>query len=215
MNNKNEKVSSTLLLLCVVFVSCIIMSNVLANETLQVYKWSLDAGIFLFPITYILSDVFSEVYGYKWSRRVTWIAVTLNFIFSILIMISCKLPHPDWFDGSHFELALCGSFRIVIASAISYQLGDWVNDIIFRNMKKRYSNSSKEFITRAIVSSLVGECVDSTLFVLVAFFGTMPLGEIIPMILMNIVCKTGYEVIICPITNILMKKIKRLEEETK
>ena len=115
MNNK--KVSSILLTLCVVFVSCIIMSNVLANETLQLYKWSLDAGIFLFPITYILSDIFSEVYGYKWSRRVTWMAVTLNLIFSLLIILACKLPHPIWFDGSHFELALCGSFRIVIASA--------------------------------------------------------------------------------------------------
>lgn len=208
MNNK--KVSSILLTLCVIFVSCIIMSNVLANETLQVYKWSLDAGIFLFPITYILSDIFSEVYGYRWSRRVTWMAVTLNLIFSLLIILACKLPHPVWFDGSHFELALCGSFRIVLASAISYQCGDWVNDIIFKHMKKNHSDS-KGFIIRAISSSLGGECVDSTLFVIIAFLGTMPFSEILPMIIMNIVCKTGYEIIICPITNILMKKIKKLE----
>lgn len=208
MNNK--KVSSILLTLCVVFVSCIIMSNVLANETLQVYKWSLDAGIFLFPITYILSDIFSEVYGYKWSRRVTWMAVTLNLIFSLLIILACKLPHPIWFDGSHFELALCGSFRIVLASAISYQCGDWVNDIIFRGMKKNHSDS-KGFIGRAIASSLGGECVDSTLFVMIAFLGTMPISEIFPMIMMNIICKTGYEIMICPFTNIIMKKIKKLE----
>ena len=209
MNNK--KVSSILLTLCVVFVSCIIMSNVLANETLQVYKWSLDAGIFLFPITYILSDIFSEVYGYKWSRRVTWMAVTLNLIFSLLIILACKLPHPIWFDGSHFELALCGSFRIVLASAISYQCGDLINDIIFKNMKKNHSDS-KGFIMRAILSSLVGECVDSTLFVMIAFLGTMPFSEIFPMIMMNIICKTGYEVMICPLTNIIMKKIKKLED---
>ena len=209
MNNK--KVSSILLTLCVVFVSCIIMSNVLANETLQVYKWSLDAGIFLFPITYILSDIFSEVYGYKWSRHVTWMAVTLNLIFSLLIILACKLPHPIWFDGSHFELALCGSFRIVLASAISYQCGDLINDIIFKNMKKNHSDS-KGFIGRAIVSSLGGECVDSTLFVMIAFLGTMPFSEIFPMIIMNIICKTGYEVMICPLTNIIMKKIKKLED---
>ena len=209
MNNK--KVSSILLTLCVVFVSCIIMSNVLANETLQLYKWSLDAGIFLFPITYILSDIFSEVYGYKWSRRVTWMAVTLNLIFSLLILLACKLPHPIWFDGSHFELALCGSFRIVLASAISYQCGDLINDIIFKNMKKNHSDS-KGFIGRAIVSSLWGECVDSTLFVMIAFLGTMPFSEIFPMIMMNIICKTGYEVMICPLTNIIMKKIKKLED---
>ena len=209
MNNK--KVSSILLTLCVVFVSCIIMSNVLANETLQVYKWSLDAGTFLFPITYILSDIFSEVYGYRWSRRVTWMAVTLNLIFSLLILLACKLPHPIWFDGSHFELALCGSFRIVLASAISYQCGDLINDIIFKNMKKNHSDS-KGFIMRAISSSLGGECVDSTLFVMIAFLGTMPFSEIFPMIMMNIICKTGYEVMICPLTNIIMKKIKKLED---
>lgn len=208
MNNK--KVSSILLTLCVVFVSCIIMSNVLANETLQLYKWSLDAGIFLFPITYILSDIFSEVYGYRWSRRVTWMAVTLNLIFSLLIILACKLPHPIWFDGSHFELALCGSFRIVLASAISYQCGDLINDIIFKKMKKNHSDS-KGFIERAILSSLGGECVDSTLFVMIAFLGTMPFSEIFPMIIMNIICKTGYEVMICPLTNIIMKKIKKLE----
>lgn len=213
MNNKKEKVSSVLLTLCVVFVSCIIMSNVLANETLLIYKWSIDAGIFLFPITYILSDIFSEVYGYKWSRRVTWMAVTLNFIFSLFIIFACKLPHPVWFDSSHFELALCGSFRIVIASALSYQLGDFVNDIIFRDMKKKYADSTG-FIKRAIVSSFGGECVDSTTFVLIAFLGTMPLSEIAPMILMNIICKTGYEILVCPVTNIIMKKVKRLEEET-
>ena len=209
MNNK--KVSSILLTLCVVFVSCIIMSNVLANETLQLYKWSLDAGIFLFPITYILSDIFSEVYGYKWSRRVTWMAVTLNLIFSLLIILACKLPHPIWFDGSHFELALCGSFRIVLASAISYQCGDLINDIIFKKMKKNHSDS-KGFIERAILSSLGGECVDSILFVMIAFLGTMPFSEIFPMIMMNIICKTGYEVMICPLTNIIMKKIKKLED---
>lgn len=209
MNNK--KVSSILLTLCVVFVSCIIMSNVLANETLQLYKWSLDAGIFLFPITYILSDIFSEVYGYKWSRRVTWMAVTLNLIFSLLIILACKLPHPIWFDGSHFELALCGSFRIVLASAISYQCGDLINDIIFKKMKKNHSDS-KGFIERAILSSLGGECVDSILFVMIAFLGTMPFSEIFPMIIMNIICKTSYEVMICPLTNIIMKKIKKLED---
>ena len=212
MNNKNKKVSSILLTLCVIFVSCIIMSNVLANETLQAYKWSIDAGIFLFPVTYILSDIFSEVYGYKWSRRVTWMAVTLNLIFSLLIMLACKLPHPVWFDSSHFELALCGSFRIVIASAVSYQCGDWVNDIIFRRMKKNHPDS-KGFISRAILSSVGGECVDSTLFVTIAFLGTMPFAEIFPMIVMNMVCKTGYEIMICPVTNHIMKKIKKLEEE--
>lgn len=203
-------VSTLLLILCVVFVSCIIMSNILANNMLSVFIWSLDAGTLLFPITYVLSDIFSEVYGYKWSRRVTWIAMTLNVIFSLLIILTCHMPHPEWFDGDVFKAAVGGSLRIVLASAVSYQCGDWLNDIIFRHMKRKNS-SDKLFPVRAIVSSFGGEIVDSSLFVIIAFIGTIPTSEIVPMILLNIFIKTCYEIIILPITVKVAKVIKKVE----
>ena len=205
-------VSTLLLILCLVFVSSIIMSNILANNMLSVFIWSIDAGILLFPITYVLSDIFSEVYGYKWSRRVTWIAMTLNIIFSLLIMLTCHMPHPEWFDGNAFQTAVGGSLRIVFASAVSYQCGDWLNDIIFRYMKRKNS-SDRLFPVRAIVSSFGGEIVDSSLFVVIAFAGTMPTIEIIPMILLNIFIKTCYEIVILPVTVKVSKVIKRMEDK--
>ena len=83
MNSKKiyvagDNISPLMLGLVVLFVSCLIISNVLANQMLQVWRWSIDAGTLLFPITYVLSDVFSEVYGYKWSRRVTWWAAGIQ-----------------------------------------------------------------------------------------------------------------------------------------
>lgn len=210
---KEEASLSPLMLgLVVLFVSCLIISNILANQMMQVWKWSLDAGTLLFPVTYILSDVFSEVYGYKWSRRVTWWAASMNILFALLVALSSALPHPEWFDSSHFEIALNSSFRIVAASVISYVVGDFVNDRVFRRMKCKHSGM-EGFKMRAFLSSFCGQVVDSTLFVTIAFLFDMPLSEIVPMIVMNIIAKTGYEVVILPITFKVAKHIKNEEQK--
>lgn len=196
--------------LMIVFVSFLIMSNVLANRMVQLGPFSLDAGNLTFPITYILSDLFSEVYGYKWSRRVTIYATVLNLVFVVFIKLGCILPYPDYFDPSNFSIALNGSTRIVIASTISYYLGDLFNDNVFRKMKGN-SKEIKGFGARALLSSLVGECVDSTVFCLGAFLFTVPVSEMPGMIMINIIAKTGYEVVIFPLTYLVTKKVKEIE----
>lgn len=206
-----DTISPLMLGLVVLFVSCLIISNVLANQMIQVWKWSVDAGTLLFPITYVLSDVFSEVYGYKWSRRVTWWAAGMNILFALFVFISTSLPHPEWFDGSHFEIALSSSFRIVAASVISYVVGDLVNDKVFRRMKQKHTDMAG-FRTRALLSSVCGETVDSALFTTIAFLFDMPIEEIIPMIIINIIAKTSYEIIILPITHRVAYFIKQQED---
>lgn len=213
-NYKNETLSPLMLGLVVLFVSCLIISNILANQMLQVWKWSMDAGTLLFPVTYILSDVFSEVYGYRWSRRVTWWAAGMNVLFALLVAISSALPNPEWFDSSHFEIALNSSFRIVAASVISYVIGDLVNDRVFRALKRNRPGMDG-FKFRAFLSSLFGQIVDSTLFVTIAFLFDMPLSEMVPMIVLNIVAKTAYEVIILPVTFKVTKYVKSKEQKFK
>lgn len=208
---KSQRVSPLLVTLVVTFVSFLMMSNILANHMIQFVWWTIDAGTLTFPVTYILSDVFSEVYGYKWSRRVTWIAAAMTTIFSLLIMLSCALPQPEWYDGSHFAIALRSSFRIVIASVVSYNCGDFVNDRVFRRMKRKHPDSMKGFTWRAIVSSLFGNTVDTALFVIVAFLGTMPTSEMPGMVGIGIVLKTGYEACILPLTVLVTRKVKLAE----
>lgn len=208
---KGQRVSPLLVTLVVTFVSFLIMSNILANHMIQVGWWSIDAGTLTFPVTYILSDIFSEVYGYKWSRRVSWMAAAMTTIFSLLIILSCALPQPEWYDGSHFATALRSSLRIVIASVVSYTCGDFVNDRVFRRMKKKHPDSMKGFTWRAIVSSLFGNTVDTTLFVLMAFLGTMPTSEMPGMVGINIVLKTGYEACILPLTVFVTRKVELAE----
>lgn len=213
---KNKVVSPILLTLVVLFVSCLVISNILANQTLQVWYWSVDAGTLLFPITYVLSDVFSEVYGYRWSRRVAWMATAMNALFAVLVFISIKWPHPEWFDATHFNLALGSSFRIILASLASYLIGDYVNDNVFRAMRRNIpKNSMGGFRSRALVSSICGQIVDSSIFVVTAFLFTIPAEEIIPMIMVNVVAKIGYEIIILPATFRITRKVKNMEAEFK
>lgn len=195
----NKRISPLLVRLAVIFTSCLIISNILANRLIQVGPWSLDAGNLLFPVTYILSDMFSEVYGYTWSRRVTWWAASLNLLFALLVSLTNVLPAPDYFDPVPFQLALGSSFRIVVASLVSYTVGDLINDIVFRKMRKG-KKVMQGFTLRAFVSSFVGQIVDSTLFVTIAFAGVMPLSDLVYMIGLNIVVKIGYEIIILPVT---------------
>lgn len=206
------RVSPLLLTLTVVFVSVLIMSNILANQMLSFGAWSFDAGTLLFPITYILSDVFSEVYGYRWSRRVAWYATLMNLVMVLFITASIYLPHPEWYDASHFQLAVGGSFRIVVASLVSYQVGDFVNDLIFRRMKRNIS-TNKGFGWRAILSSIGGAWVDTILFVNIAFIGVIPVNEIFPMMLINVFIKVTYEIIILPITSKVVRKVQAKENE--
>lgn len=206
----NQRISPLLVRLVVMFTSCLMISNVLANRMIQVGSWSMDAGNLLFPVTYILSDVFSEVYGYKWSRRVTVWAVAMNLLFVCLVTVANLLPAPDYFDPRPFQMALGSSFRIVVASMVSYAVGDWVNDLVFRRMRQG-KEPMEGFTARALASSLVGQLVDSGLFVTIAFGRTMPGEDLASMIALNIVAKVGYEIIILPLTYKVTQKVHRIE----
>lgn len=207
-----ERISPLLVRLVVIFTSCLVISNILANRMIQVGTWSLDAGNLLFPVTYILSDMFSEVYGYKWSRRVTWWAASMNLLFAALVALTNILPAPDYFDPVPFETALGSSFRIIVASLISYVAGDLVNDRVFRKMREGKA-AMQGFTFRAFMSSLVGQIVDSTLFVTIAFVGTMPLMDLGAMIVLNIIVKIGYEVVVLPLTYNVTKAIHNKENQ--
>lgn len=210
LRTEKRMVSPVLLGIVVVFVSCMLISNILANRMIQVGAWALDAGTLTFPITYVISDIVSEVYGYRWSRRIAWISAGMNALLALFILAAINIPHPEWFDASHFALALGSSYRIVIASIVAYVLGDWVNDIIFREMKKRHPSTEK-FKLRAILSSVGGSFVDTTAFVIIAFTFLMPASEMIPMILISVFAKTAYEVLVLPLTTRVLKVVEEHE----
>ena len=213
------KATPLLVFLATVFVGTLLISNVIANHMLQIFQWTVDAGALTFPITYIISDILSEVYGYKWSRRIAWTALAINAVFALLIRLIVIFPQPDWYDGVYFRAALGGSWRIVLASLIAYCAGDWVDDRIFRHMKRKHK-TMKGFALRALTSSFSGHCLDTTLFCLIAFAPVMPGSplsavpwRVLPgMIGVGIALKFAYECAVIPLTWRITKVVKEHED---
>lgn len=209
VRNSNLKIYLTTL-----FVSSLLISNVITSkQVLMPFGLTISGAVFIFPITYILSDIFSEVYGYKWSRITCYLAFVMNALMVLVFEIVIKSPAPFyWNNQEAFEVVLGSSPRILFASLSAFILGDLANDLVFDRMKLKHKKDHKKFGVRAIVSSLIGEIADSMVFVPLAFLGTMPVPTLLTMIGTQVVLKTSYEIIILPITTLLMNKVSKYEE---
>ena len=210
---KKTKISFVQCVLTIIFVTAMLISNVItAKQVLLPFGITMTGAVFIFPITYILSDVFSEVYGYKWSRATCYFAFSMNLFMVIVFALVIKTPAPDyWTNQEAFATVLGSTPRVMGASLLAYVIGDFVNDRIFRKMKERHADELKGFGLRAIVSSFFGELCDSLVFLPLAFIGQMPLKTLAIMTACQVLIKTAYEVVILPITTLVTKKVRRYE----
>lgn len=212
---KKERISFLQVCLTIVFVTAMLISNVItAKQVLLPGGITMTGAVFIFPITYILSDVFSEVYGYKWSRITCYFAFAMNLFMVIVFGLVIQTPAPDyWTNQEAFATVLGSTPRVMGASLLAYVIGDFVNDRIFRKMKAKHSDDMKGFGWRAIISSFFGELCDSLVFLPIAFLGQMPIVTLATMTVCQVLIKTGYEIIILPVTTLVVKRAKKYEEE--
>ena len=212
---KKERISFLQVCLTIVFVTAMLISNVItAKQVLLPGGITMTGAVFIFPITYILSDVFSEVYGYKWSRVTCYFAFSMNLFMVIVFSLVIQTPAPSyWTNQEAFATVLGSTPRVMGASLLAYVIGDFVNDRVFRKMKEKHSDELKGFGWRAIVSSFFGELCDSLVFLPIAFLGQMPLKTLATMTVCQVLIKTGYEVVILPLTTLVAKKANKYEEE--
>jgi len=198
--------------LCILFITVMLISNIIAVKILSFGPLVVPAAVLVFPLSYILSDIFSEVYGYKASRMTAWYAFGANLLmvltFKLVIVLSAA---PFWGDENQkaLEMVLDGTWRILIASFVAYMIGDFVNDVVFLKMKEK--QGEKKFGVRALVSSAIGEGIDSFIFITIAFWGTDFFSWVA--IVSQWSVKILYEIIILPVTIIAVKKIKNMEEQ--
>lgn len=211
--NKGNKISEVQVVLTVLFVASLLISNVItAKQVLFPFGITMTGAVFIFPITYILSDLFSEVYGYRWSRITCYLAFAMNLLMVAMFSLVIQTPAPAyWQNQEAFATVLGSTPRVLASSLLAFVIGDLANDKIFKKMKAKYPNSTKGFGWRAILSSLVGELVDSLIFIPLAFLGQMPVYTLVQMIIVQVFIKTGYEVVILPITTFVVKKTKKIE----
>lgn len=210
---KNHKTSELQTVLTVTFVACFLIANILAGKQFQLpFGITMMGAVIIFPMTYILSDIFSEVYGYRWSRLTCYMAFGANILMAIVFAIAIALPAaPFWTNQEGFSATLGNAPRILLASLAGYVVGDYANDIVFQLMKKKHENTIKGFGSRAILSSVIGELADSTIFIPIAFAGEMPIESMLFMGATQVILKVAYEIIILPLTNFVVKRVSAHE----
>lgn len=214
MRKPNKKPISMLqMILTLLAVVCLLISNIItAKQVLLPFGITMTGAVIIFPITYILSDLFSEVYGYKWSRLVCYLSFLANLLMVAVFSLVIITPSPDhWTNQDAFMAVLGSTPRVLIASFLAFIVGGLVDDLVFKKLKDKHPNDMKGFGFRAILSSLFGELVDSLIFLPIAFLGQMPLKTLAIMTILQVVIKTGYEIIILPITRLVVKKTMKYE----
>lgn len=196
----------------VFFVSILLISNVASTKILDFGYFTFDGGTLLFPLSYIFGDILTEVYGYKRARGVIWLGFFMALLMSIIFIIVGKLPPAaDWGNQAAYDAILGLTPRIVIASLVAYFFGEFSNSFILAKMK--IWTKGKWLWTRTIGSTLVGELVDSSLFILIAFWGIFPNSLLFTLIVSNYIFKTAVEVLFTPATYKIVKFLKREEQE--
>ena len=193
-------------LLAGLMVFATLMANILSTlvQPSSVGAFTLSGGFIVFPLVYVLSDVFSEVYGYGPSRRIAWISMGANLLMSLVFMFMYFLLGGEKAAG--IEQLAKSSWIIVIASLAAGQLGDWANDVVFTLIKQNRFVQTP-FIFRALASSVVGETVDSAVFVfggLVLAFH-IPFAPAIAVVVSQILFKLLVETAFFPLTLALKK----------
>lgn len=196
------------------FVTVLLVSNVASSKILVLGPFTFDGGTILFPLSYIFGDILTEVYGYARSRRVIWTGFAMILLASIVFIIVGKLPPAaDWGGQEAYDKILGLTPRIVVASITAYFAGEFSNSFVLAKMKVWMSG--RFLWMRTIGSTLVGEGIDTVLFVLIAFLGVEGFGAdlLITIIISNYVFKVLVEVLFTPITYAVTGFLKKKESE--
>lgn len=194
------------------FVAILLVSNIVSSKIISFGAFSFAGGIIVFPLSYIFGDVLTEVYGYKNSRKVIWLGFATNILMAIILMVVGALPSsPNWHDQASYEKILGLTPRIVVASLLGYFAGEFSNSFVLAKMK--ILTRGKWLWTRTIGSTVVGEFVDTAIFITVAFSGILPQGLMVTIILSNYIFKTLFETIFTPLTYIVVNWLKKAENE--
>ena len=192
------------------FVLALLISNLAATKLIAVGPLILDGGAVLFPLTYILGDVLTEVYGYKYARRAIW-AGFVGMVAAIAMFVTVQyLPYPsEYHSQSSYEAVLGFLPRIAFASLVAYTFGQFLNSFVLAKLK--IATKGKRLWTRLISSTVVGELVDTVIFCLIAFGGILTGMNMLNYIVVGWLFKVFVEIIMLPITYRIIRVLKASE----
>jgi queuosine precursor transporter len=199
-------------LIMAVFVTVLIASNIASTKVTVLGPFTFDGGTILFPLAYIFGDVLTEVYGYRASRRVIWTGFACLGLTAVTLGVVDHLPAAsDWTLQEAYHAILGQTPRIVLGSLAAYWAGEFVNSYILAKLK--IYTEGRWLWVRTIGSTIFGEGVDTSIFLLVAFFGVWPNELLWTVFVSNYVFKVGVETVFTPLTYQVVGYLKKVERE--
>ena len=202
--------SNRFVIIIALFITCLIASNIIAVKLVNLYGFILPAAILIFPISYILGDVLTEVYGFRVARRVIWMGFLCNLFVVAAIWIGQLLPPAAFWDGQKAYERILGYIpRLLMASFLAYLVGEFANAVVLAKLK--IATSGRWLWLRTIGSTVVGQGLDSLLFITLAFAGTIPVVALLIAILTQWIAKCIYEAAATPLTYVIVNYLKRKE----
>jgi uncharacterized integral membrane protein (TIGR00697 family) len=193
-----------------IFVVVLLISNLVGPKICKIGPFLISGAQLLFPITYIFGDVFTEVYGYGASRRAIWIGFFSSFLLALMGLFTVWIPPaPDWHGQQAFATVFNFVPRMVAASLIAFWCGEFANSYVMAKMK--LWTGGKRLWTRTVGSTVVGQAVDTTIVITLAFMGSVPWTTIFNLIGSAYLGKVVYEVLATPLTYAVVNGLKRAE----
>lgn len=204
------KISSLFVIIAVFFVCFLMIANIVAGRMITVGGLILTGDIFLFPLTYIFGDILTEVYGFKRSRLVIWAGMAANLIMVAYFMFIINSPYPsDFVNNDAYRTVLGTTPLIVLASILAYFGGEFTNSSVLSIIKKW--TKGKFLWIRTISSTIIGQIVDTLIFMTIAF-SFLPPEVFWQMVLLQYLFKVVYEILATPLTYWVIRKIKKVEQ---
>ncbi len=208
---ENKDFSRTFVTITAIYIACLVLSNLVAGKMWALSEnITLPAAVILFPVTYILGDIFTEVYGFKKASYIIWMGFFLSFFAVAVYMITIALPYPSfWENQEAYETVLGTTPRVAAASFAGYLGGEFSNSLIMSKLKA--ATKGEKLWIRTILSTVVGEGVDSVIFITISFFGTMDNSTLLTMIISQYLFKVIYEAVFTPVTYAAVGFVKKKE----
>ncbi|MFP4036270.1 MAG: queuosine precursor transporter [Desulfobacteraceae bacterium] len=202
--------SAWFVVLAAVFVTCLITANIIAVKLVSIGGLVLPAAVVVFPVSYIVGDVLTEVYGYSRARRVIWLGFLCNLAAVAAISLGRVLPAAGYWDGQEAYARILGyTPRLLAASFLAYLAGEFANAYVLAKLK--ILTGGRWLWTRTIGSTLVGQGLDSLVFITAAFAGTIPGNALAAAVVVQWLAKSVYEAAATPITYWVVGALKKRE----
>ena len=201
-------VSHRFVVIAAIFITCFLTANIVGVKVVSLGPFILPAAVVLFPLSYIIGDILTEVYGYRQARRVIWLGFACNLIFVIIVWVGQVLPPaPNWEWQEAYQSILGYTPRLLAASFCGYLAGEFANSFVLAKMK--VLTRGRWLWSRTIGSTIVGQGLDTLIFITGAYFGAPFFVPI--MILHHWLAKVLFEAVATPFTYAVVNFLKRKE----